>query len=95
MEIFLQKESGFEYFDLFEETCVSPSSRFDPEGKPGSPFTINKESPWEGTITYVFKALNLNHLFKDSDAIKLQVKIKDRTLNTSNMVESWDISLNK
>ena len=95
LDFFFQSEGKYEHFDFKKETCVSTWGIFTPVTVAGSPFVIDKHSLWEGTITYTFRALDIRGLFQDADIIKLKIRIRDRSLNLSNMVESPDIYLRK
>lgn len=94
VDVFKKTGDKYEYYDIFEETCVPVNGIFPLENKVGSPFTIKKSSQWEGTITYNFRLYEMNQYW-GGDSIKLQISIKDRALNRSNTVESPSIYVEK
>lgn len=52
-----------------------------------NPFAINPESKWEGTLTWALKSRGFKIRTGDKK-IKLRVKIKDRALHDSNVIET-------
>ena len=87
----MTKENGqFEVFDFREELCVAPlSGRF-----PWLKDNFNAESPLEGVIEFRPPSSALQALFRN-DTLKLRIRIKDRALNDSNIIESCEFTLNE
>lgn len=82
---FVQSGNTFELFDLWQRSCGTSNGRF--------PVLTEKDgNPIEGTLTYgIVNNLGFERIFPG--VIKIQVMIRDRALNKSNVVESEAITL--
>ena len=75
---------GFIEFDWRKEFCTTFDGRF--------PVFSDKESSIDGTLRYSMTSLGFTSLFSIK-TLKLRVSIKDRSLNTSNVVETREFTL--
>ena len=83
IDLFVKEEGSFQEYDLLAERCRAPlGGRFPPFKDDWS-----NTKPLEGVIEYGFASPGLVNLFRN-DTLKIQVRIKDRSLNVSNTVES-------
>ena len=101
---FVKKNGVYEEFDflaLFEPQCI-PISSFDgrfpriasPTHQVNYPITIGDDSfkitltsPYSGELEYSMRSAGFQLVFLD-DTLKLKVKIYDRSLNSSNWIET-------
>lgn len=83
VDLFVKRDGSFEEFDLLRERCRARlGGRFPPFKEDWS-----NTKPLEGVIQYGFASPGLVNLFRN-DTLKIQVRIKDRSLNVSNTIES-------
>lgn len=85
---FLVKEGGeYVVFDWEKEFCtISFNQRF--------PRLSEKEGPLEGDLQYAMVTSGIRSIFSIKP-MKLRIKIRDRALNTSNIVETPEFTLDK
>ena len=75
---------GFREFDWQEEFCTTFDGRF--------PVFSDKSSSIDGTLKYSMTSLGFTSLFSIR-TLKLRVSIKDRALNSSNVIETPEFTL--
>jgi hypothetical protein len=75
---------GFKEFDWREEFCTTFDGRF--------PVFSDKESSIDGTLRYSMTSLGFTSLFSIK-TLKLRVSVKDRALNTSNVIVTPEFTL--
>lgn len=90
IELMTKKNGQFEVFDFREELCVAPLSGRFPRVKDD----FNVEKPLEGVIDFKPPSFGFFTLFRN-DTLKLRMRIKDRALHDSNVVESCEFTLNE
>ncbi len=94
---FYQSDDGINFteFDWFAEYCISYHGRFPfiDDKRSGTIsvdrgiFKIHVKTPWEGEIRYSMANTSFLQIFGDK-YVKLKITIKDRTLHTSNTIET-------
>jgi hypothetical protein len=93
---FVMENGEFFEFDWFKEFCIDYNGRFPVlEGKGTykvGPFKIKAKTPWEGEITYNMANSIFNPLFTNK-TLKLKIRIQDRALNRSNVIETPPFTL--
>lgn len=85
---FLVKEGGtYVVYDWLKEYCtISFNQRF--------PVLSEKEGPLEGDLEYAMVTSGIKSIFSIK-TMKLRINIRDRALNTSNIVETPEFTLDK
>lgn len=99
VKIYLQEADGsFVEYDMFKELCYSFNTRVlsihnlpNDEIQTSGPFSITMKSARRGQITYNMKSRIFDTM--QSRKMKLQIYVKDRALNTSNVVETPEFVL--
>jgi hypothetical protein len=85
VKYFVFENGSFVEFDWFEEFCISFNGRF--------PVLSNQtKSPLEGTIRYAMANSGFLALFSVK-TLKLEIKIRDRSLNESQTIETPSFTL--
>jgi len=89
VDLFVKRNGSFSEYDLLIEQCRPRlGGRFPPFKDDWS-----NTKPLEGVIEYGFASPGLVSQFRN-DTLKIQVRIKDRSLNVSNTIESRAFILN-
>jgi hypothetical protein len=87
VEFWIKEGSGYKLFDWEKEFCtISFNQRF--------PVLSDKEGPLEGSLQYAMVTSGMKNLFSIK-TLKLKVRIRDRDLNISNVIETPDFTLDK
>ncbi len=83
VELYVKEDGVFEEYNLLEEDCRAPlGGRFFPLKD-----DFSNTKPLEGIIEHRFVSPGLVSKFRN-DTLKISVRIRDRALNESNVVES-------
>jgi hypothetical protein len=77
---------GYTEFDWFKGFCQTFDGRF--------PFLTDNENSLEGTLTYAMISTGFLPSFSIK-TLKLRIQIKDRLLHRSNVIESYDFTLDQ
>jgi hypothetical protein len=85
VEFFVLEAGNFVPYDWFENFCIEFNGRFPLLGK--------GERPLEGTIRYAMANPSFKAIF-GVKTLKLRIKIRDRALRTSNVIETPPFTLN-
>ena len=92
-------DGTFSDFDWMEAICTTFNARFPllTNAKPGDVvkggnFIINMATTTDGTLTYTMSSQHFR-TFLAGEVIKIEIKIRDRTINQSNTVQSTEIQL--
>lgn len=75
---------GFKEYDWRQEFCTTFDGRF--------PVFSDKGSSVDGTLRYGINSIGLEEIFSFK-TLKLRISIKDRALNTSNVIETPEFTL--
>lgn len=87
VEFWVKESGGYTLFDWEKEFCtISFNQRF--------PVLTEKTGPLEGDLQYAMVTAGLRSLFSIK-TMKLRVKIRDRSLNVSNIIETPEFTLDK
>lgn len=87
VEFWIKEGSGYKLFDWEKEFCtISFNQRF--------PVLSEKEGPLEGSLQYAMVTSGMKALFSIKP-MKLRVRIRDRSLNISNEIETPEFTLDK
>ena len=87
VEFWVKEGSGYKLFDWEKELCtISFNQRF--------PVLGEEEGPLEGSLQYAMVTSGMNALFSIK-TLKLKIRIRDRSLNSSNVIETPDFTLDK
>lgn len=94
-----QPDDSFLEFDWNKEYCTTFNGRFPllkgiKKGTTmvGGPFKIKGHSTKDGELRYSMKSMGFKALFSGK-TIKLRIKIKDRALHDSNIIETNEIAI--
>ncbi len=87
VDFFLKRDGSYQEFDWRREfgpfSCITFDGRYPPLN------TAEFERPLAGSLSYSMISSGFLPLF-GNDTLQLRIQIKDRALNTSNIVESED-----
>ena len=87
VEFWVKEGSGYKLFDWEKEFCtISFNQRF--------PVLSDKEGPLEGSLQYAMVTSGMKTLFSIK-TLKLRIRIRDRDLNISNVIETPEFTLDK
>lgn len=87
VEFWVKESNGYTLFDWEKEFCtISFNQRF--------PVLSEKVGPLEGDLQYAMTSAGILNIFSIK-TMKLRVKIKDRSLNESNIIETPEFTLDK
>jgi len=87
VEFWVKEGSGYKLFDWEKEFCtISFNQRF--------PVLSDKEGPLEGSLQYAMVTSGMKTLFSIK-TLKLKIRIRDRELNISNIIETPEFTLDK
>lgn len=87
VEFWVKESGGYTLFDWEKEFCtVSFNQRF--------PVLTEKTGPLEGSLQYAMVTTGLKSIFSIK-TLKLRVRIRDRSLNTSEYIETPEFTLEK
>lgn len=96
VDFYVRKNGQYAFYDwltAFPPECgESYYGRFPILNRDDNNNTSLMERPLEGTLTYRMVGARILSIFKN-DTLKLEVKIKDRALNESNTVETFEFVL--
>lgn len=88
VEFWIKEGSGYKLFDWEKELCTKGfNQRFPVLGG-------DDEGPLEGSLQYAMVTSGMNALFSIK-TLKLKIRIRDRALNSSNVIETPDFTLDK
>jgi len=87
VEFWVRESGTYELFDWEKEFCtISFNQRF--------PVLTEKTGPLEGDLQYAMVTSGLKSIFSIK-TMKLRIKIRDRSLNVSNVIETPEFTLDK
>jgi hypothetical protein len=87
VEFWVKESNGYTLFDWEKEFCtISFNQRF--------PVLTEKTGPLEGDLQYAIVTSGIQSLFSVK-TMKLRIKIRDRALNASNVIETPEFTLDK
>lgn len=87
VEFWIKEGSGYKLFDWEKEFCtISFNQRF--------PVLTEDEGPLEGSLQYAMVTSGMKSLFSIK-TMKLRIRIRDRSLNISNEIETPEFTLDK
>lgn len=96
VDFYVRKNGQYYYYDWLTEFAPqcgeSYYGRFPVLNRDENDNTSLKERPLEGTLAYRIVGVRILDIFKN-DTLKLEIKIKDRALNESNTVETFEFVL--
>lgn len=99
VDFLVKRSQAFEEFDLVKESCVTYDGRFPVLTgiKKGSRrrdgvFTAVAFSSHMGTVTYAMPGFSFKH-FCGNNPLKLRIKIRDRALHESNVIETPEFTI--
>jgi hypothetical protein len=87
VEFWVKEGSSFVLFDWEKEFCtISFNQRF--------PVLSEKDGALDGSLDYSMAASGMESIF-GTRTLKLRIKIRDRSLNVSNTIETPEFTLDK
>jgi len=87
VEFWVKESNGYTLYDWEKEFCtISFNQRF--------PILSEKTGPLEGDLQYAMTSIGFKSIFSIK-TLKLRIKIRDRRLNVSNVVETPEFTLDK
>jgi hypothetical protein len=87
VEFWIKEGGGYQLFDWEKEFCtISFNQRF--------PVLTEKTGPLEGDLQYAMVTSGIKSLFSIK-TMKLRIRIRDRSLNVSNVIETPEFTLEK
>lgn len=91
VDYFVKRDGQYQQFDWRNAPATGCGESFDGRFQPlfGE---VGEGRPLSGSITYRMESFGFVPLFRN-DTLKLQVRIRDRALNTSNVIETPEFTL--